>query len=566
MRMRRQTANLALIVAGTLIVAALNAVEPLLLKFIVDGLQMHAPAERLFRGVAYIAILGIAREILLGRTAIRTARARLTLHRDLLDVTVSRLHRLPLSFYRDESVGGLMTRVERGTQGIVESFSNLAFDVVPAVVFLLITAIVMLRMEWRLALLIFVLAPLPPLIAMKAAPRQAQRERDLLQRWMRIQSRFNEVLGGIMTVRSFTREAEEKERYLSKVGEANRVMIGGIGFDAAIGATQNLVVLLARIAALLIGGWLALRGEITVGTLVAFLGYVSTIFTPVQSLTGVYKTIQTGKVAVASIQSLLEEEETPADAADAIELPPVRGDVTFDDVHFSYGERPILRGVSLDVRAGEMIAHVGPSGSGKSTLMALLQRFHDPTRGRVLVDGIDIRTVTQRSLREQIGVVLQEALLFDDTIANNIAYGRPDATREEIIAAAKAAKAHEFIERLSEGYDTMAGERGSRLSGGERQRIAIARAILKDPPILILDEATSALDAETEAMIQEALEVLVQGRTTFVIAHRLTTVVHADRVCVLQDGQIVESGTHEELVQRGGYYASLVEQQTRGLA
>jgi ATP-binding cassette subfamily B protein len=316
---------------------------------------------------------------------------------------------------------------------------------------------------------------------------------------------------------------------------------------------------------LLIGGMLALRGEITVGTLLAFLGYLGSIFAPVQSLTGVYKTIQTGKVAVETIRAIVEEKDMPADAPDAIDLPPVKGDVAFENIHFAFDERPILRGVDLHVSRGEMIALVGPSGGGKSTLMALLQRFYDATQGRVLIDGIDVRTVTQKSLREQIGVVLQEALLFDDTIANNIAYGRSDASIDEVIAAAEAARADEFIRRLPNGYETMAGERGAKLSGGERQRIAIARAILKNPPILILDEATSALDAETEAMIQEALEKLVRGRTTFVIAHRLTTVVHADRVCVLQEGRIAESGTHEELLRSAGYYASLVEQQTKGL-
>ena len=556
--LRKYDRSVAVILTGTLIVAAMNALEPLLLKYIVDGLQMRGPASRLFQGVAWLAVLGIMRELLLAGTTYRMARTRIELHRELLDVVVGRLHRLPLSFYRKEGVGAIVTRVERGTQGMIESFSSLAFDVIPSVVFLLITVIVMLRLEWRLALLIMALAPLPPLIAMKAAPRQTKRERDLLQRWMRIHSRFNEVLGGMLTVKSFTREHDEKTRFLTRVSDVNRVMIGGVGFDAAVGATQSAVVLIARIASLLIGGWLALRGDLTVGTLVAFLGYVAGIFAPVQGLSGVYKTVKTGKVALESITSLINEEDTPADAPDAIALPPVKGDIAFDDVHFAYGDRPVLRGFDLDVKAGEMIALVGPSGSGKSTVMSLLQRFYDPSRGAICVDGIDIRKVTQKSLREQIGIVPQEALLFDDTIANNIAYGRPDATRDEIIAAAKAAKAHEFIERLPDGYDTNAGERGSLLSGGERQRIAIARAILKNPPILILDEATSALDVETESLIQQALEALVQGRTTFVIAHRLTTVVHADRICVLQDGRITEIGTHEELVQRGGYYASLL--------
>jgi ATP-binding cassette subfamily B protein len=248
-------------------------------------------------------------------------------------------------------------------------------------------------------------------------------------------------------------------------------------------------------------------------------------------------------------------------------LADVKGEVSFEGVSFQYehGGRPLLDNVTLKVRPGETVAIVGPSGSGKTTLMALLMRFYDPRSGRITLDARDLRTIKQSSLRRNIGVVLQDPLLFNDTIRANIAYGRPDASEEEIESAARAAYAQAFIERLPDGYDTIVGERGSLLSVGERQRITIARALLKDPPILVLDEATSALDAESEEAVQTAIDGLLRGRTTFVIAHRLATVVNADRIIVLKQGRIVESGSHAALVRQGGYYASLVRRQSRGL-
>ena len=399
-------------------------------------------------------------------------------------------------------------------------------QVLPALVYLVLSVVVMVRLEWRLAV-VLAFAPLPALVTAFAAPTQTRRERRLLDAWARIYS----------------------------------------GFDARVGAGQNLVVTLARVAALALGAWLVLHGRMTAGTLVAFLGYVGGLFGPVQGLSSVYKTLKTASVSVSTIYSILDAQDQLVDAPDAVAVDRIEGRVQLDGVRFHYdrADTPILDGIDLDVAAGEMVAIVGPSGSGKSTLLALLQRFYDPVDGRVLIDGQDLRRVQQRSLRRHIGVVLQDALLFNETVRDNIAYGRPSAAMAEIEAAARAANAHEFIARLPEGYGTIVGERGSRLSGGERQRLAIARALLKDPALLILDEATSALDAESESLVQAALERLVQGRTTFVVAHRLSTVVKARRIVVLREGRIADIGSHEELVRRDGYYAHLVKSQLAGL-
>jgi ATP-binding cassette subfamily B protein len=573
-RLRRATAFLkghkrwvVAILALTAAVALLNAAEPLVLKHVIDQLAAGASPRPLAIGIGVLLVLGLLREALVAHSATLLWRTRLAVHQSLLEAMVGRLHRLPLSFYRSEGVGAIMTRLERGVHGFVEAASEAAFGVLPALIYLVLALSVMFHLEWRLALVVLVLSPFPPLIAGWAAPTQTERERVLLAAWMRIYSRFNEVISGIVTVKSFTREEEEKRRFIDDVAEANRRVLRGVAFDSRVTAGQNLAVTLARTAALGIGGVLVLRGETSLGTLVAFLSYVSGAFGPLQGLSGVYKTLRSASVSLDVIYEVLDQQEQLGDAADAVDLGRARGEVSFEQVRFSYraDQRPVLDGIDLAIRAGERVALVGPSGSGKSTMMALLQRFYDPTGGRVTVDGYDVRQIRQLSLRRQIGVVLQESLLFDDSVAANIGYGRPQATREEIEAVARAANAHPFVERLPEGYDTRVGERGGRLSAGERQRVAIARALLKDPAILVLDEATSALDAETEALIQEALDRLVRGRTTFVIAHRLATVVGADRVCVLRNGRITAAAPHAELVEQDEYYAMLVEKQSRGL-
>jgi ATP-binding cassette subfamily B protein len=551
-----------------LLAGVLNALEPLVLKHIFDALGAGQAWRSVVLGVTLLVGAGLLREAVNAVSNWLTWRTRINVHFSLMEEVVGRLHKLPLSFHREEGVGATMTRLERGIQGFVQGVNDVAFNVIPAAAYLLIAVGVMLKLDWRLALVVLAFAPLPVLIARWAGPRQTARERNLMDRWVKIYQRFNEVLSGIVTVKSFAMEEREKQRFLHDVRDANGVVTRGVGLDSAVSATQNLVVLAARVAAISFGALLALKGEITVGTLVAFLGYVGGMFAPVQSLSNVYRTLRTASVAMDQVFDILDTQDHLGDAPDAVEVTEVKGEVEFDDVHFAYGEArgsPLINGIRLHVKPGEHVALVGPSGAGKSTLMGLLCRFYDPILGSVRIDGRDLRGLKQMSLRRHIGVVLQDGLLFNESVRNNIAYGRPHASMEEIVAVAKAANAHDFITKLPQGYDTVVGERGSRLSMGERQRVSIARSLLKDPPILILDEPTSALDAESEGLVQEALSKLMKGRTVFAIAHRLSTVVDSDRILVLKGGHIVEEGPHEALMARDGYYASLVRRQTRGL-
>ncbi len=559
--------SVLLILVFTLLVAAFNAVEPLVLKMIFDDLGEGRGAQRLMFGVGVLLGLTLLREAASGVSNWLTWRTRLGIHFSLLEQTVGKLHRMPLRMQRSEGVGAIMTRLDRGIQGFLTAVTQLLFNTFPSVLYLVISLVIMFRLDWRLALLVLVFAPLPAIAAAMASPEQIRRERNLIDQWAKIYSRFNEVLSGIVTVRSFAMEDMEKQRFLRDVSAANAVVVTGVRTDASIGAASNLAIALARVVAICAGGIFVARGQITLGTLVALLGYVGGLFGPVQGLSGVYQTVQRATTSLDEIFAILDVQEHLGDSPHAREVTSVRGDIEFRDVTFRYEQegRPLLDGVTLSVRAGETIAIVGPSGSGKTTLMALLMRFYDPISGSILLDGSDLRDLKQSSLRKHIGVVLQDPLLFNDSVRNNIVYGRPDATVAEMEAAARAANAHDFIQRLPEKYQTSVGERGSRFSVGERQRITIARALVKNPRIIILDEATASLDAESEGLVQDAVEKLMRGRTTFVIAHRLATVVNADRIVVLREGRIAEIGPHDELMRLNGYYASLVHRQTRGL-
>jgi ATP-binding cassette, subfamily B, bacterial len=553
------------VVALALLLAALSAIDPLVMKFLFDELSRGGGMTLFALTMVGLAGLELARAGLQAWLGVLSWDVRLGVDYTVREQVMGKLNSLPMSYHQGESVGATMNRVNAGINGCVTAFCEAAFNLLPTLLYLALSIAAMLRMEWHLALVVIFFAPIPALIGAWAAPEQMQRERRLVERWNSIYGRFNEVLAGMMTVKGFAMEEEEKRRFLEGVRQGNDVVRRGVRIDNQTGSLRTLAATSARLAALALGGYFVSRGEMTVGTLVAFLGYIGGLFGPVQGLTNTYQTVRRATVSLEAIFGILDAVDVIADTPDAADVRLVRGEVEFRNVSFGYQPASaVLRSINLTVRPGETIALIGPSGSGKTTLTNLLQRFYHVSDGSITVDGVDIREMTQHSLRSQIGVVAQDAHLFNDTVRGNIAYGRPEATQAQVEASARAAQAHEFIMELPEGYETVIQERGTRLSGGQRQRIAIARALLKNPPILILDEATSALDSESERLIQQALRALLHGRTAFVVAHRLSTVRDADRIIVIRDGKISEAGNHSELLAQGGYYASLVSRQTEG--
>lgn len=464
---------------------------------------------------------------------------------------------LSLGFFAGRPVGEIQSRLTNDVQVIqVAVTSNIIVLVQQVVMAAGIVAIVAIT-NWRLTLLLTLSVPgmvFLTRIMGRRIRRVAREAQDVLAQASAV---VEETVGGIRVVKSFAREDHEAARFGQKVNDLFAAAMRRARIYATMGPLMSLLVYGSLGLVMWMGGREVLLGRLTPGQLIAFLFYATMLSGPLSSFGGLYGQIQAAVGATERAFELLDTRPEISDAPDAVPLPPVRGHVVFRDVEFDYDPRqPVLRDVSLEALPGEVVALVGPSGVGKTTLANLIPRFYDPARGSITVDGRDIRGVTVRSLRDQIGIVPQETLLFSDTVAANIRYGRLDATQAEIEAAARAANADDFIcNDLPDGYETQVGERGVKLSGGQRQRVAIARAILKNPRILILDEATSSLDTESETLVQEALDRLMhppggEGRTTFVIAHRLSTIVNADRIVVLHEGRVAEQGSHAELLAR----------------
>jgi ATP-binding cassette subfamily B protein/subfamily B ATP-binding cassette protein MsbA len=470
------------------------------------------------------------------------------------------LQRLSLLFHVRRPLGDTVGRVTGDTYCVQLYLTGMILPLLQSALTLVAMFVVMWRLEPTLTLLTLAVVPfLAGLLRLFGRPmkRRSRFRRDLEVHLMSLVER---AIGAIPVVQAYTREDFEEERFRrcadDTVAAYRRSVLTDMWFKLLVG----LVTASGTAAIMWLGARYALRGQVTVGTVLVFLAYLGALYGPLSSM--VY-TASTWQSAAANADRVLEILDLTPDVTDrpGARDAALKGHVRFEGVTFGYGLEPVLKGVSLEARPGEVIAIVGPTGAGKTTLVNLLVRFFDPWSGRVTVDGHDLRDLRVGALRGQVALVLQDPFLFSLTVAENLAYGRPNATRDEIMAAAVAANADEFIRQLPEGYDTKIGEKGATLSGGQKQRLSIARALLKGAPILILDEPTSALDARTESLLLAALDRLMAGRTTFIIAHRLSTIRNADRILVLEDGEVVEQGRHEELLALGGLYASLYRQQ-----
>lgn len=549
---------------------AIPLLTPLILKYVIDqiiaveDLSQAAKLEQLFwiMGIALFVFLIIRPPIEYFRQYLAQLVGSKILY-DLRDALFDHIQKLSLRYYSRTKTGEIISRVihdvEQTKNFVITGLMNVWLDMVT----ILIAVGIMLTMDVKLTIVSVILFPLYALAVKYFYGHLRQLTRNRSQALAEVQGHLHERVQGISVTKSFALEDHEQDAFDKRNQKFLDKAITHTKWNAKTFSATNTITDIAPLLVIAFAGYQVITQTLSIGTMVAFVGYMERVYSPLRRLIN-SSTVLTQ--AIASIDRVFEfynEAYDIQDKEDAVLLNNVEGSLRFNHVTFHYeeDEPAVLKNIHLDVKKGETIAVVGMSGGGKSTLISLIPRFYDVTSGSITVDGMDIRDVKVRSLRDHIGMVLQDNILFSESVAMNIRMGNPEATDEEVIEAAKAANAHEFIQSLPQGYDTLVGERGVRLSGGQQQRIAIARVFLKNPPILIFDEATSSLDLESEKSIQQAMEKLAHDRTTFIVAHRLATITHADRIVVIEHGKIKEIGTHEELMRKRGSYYQLYEVQ-----
>jgi ATP-binding cassette subfamily B protein len=545
-------------VAALLVATAASLAPPYLVKVAIDRGIAQGDVDLLGWIVAAFLIAGaIGWAAGLGQTYLTSWVGERVLA-DLRERVFHQLGRLSLGFFERNRTGAIISRLTNDIEALDQLVTEGVTSLVQNSLVLLGSAVILLFLDWRLALATLLVFPFMTVATMIFRRLSSRAYRRVRERLGAVTATLQEDISGMRVVQAFARERRSDERFRDvnaryRAANQETVVLNGLYFP--------FVDLLSSTAAAVVlgyGGYLVFGDSLTIGTLFAFIGYLANFFDPVQQLSQLYNTFLAAVAALDKIIDVIEEAPEIEDLPGAVALPRVDGRVHFDGVRFGYGDGPeVLHGLDLDVPAGTTVALVGHTGAGKSTIAKLIARFYDPRAGRLAIDGHDLRDVTQESLRRQLGIVPQEGFLFSGSIRENIAFGRPDASGEDVVAAAAAVGAHEFVTAFPEGYDTEVGERGGRLSLGQRQLVAFARALLADPRILVLDEATSSVDIGTERRIEHALRRLLAGRTAFVIAHRLSTIREADLIVVLENGTIVEQGTHEQLLARGGRYLAL---------